>query len=342
MSIYNHIGKNQYFDIYKVYNSTKGEVEFPEQIEGAIGVTFDKHINGIVHKIVNFSAFISCFVNDIEDTIDGINTDLESASHAFVTLGKDNAAALKVGEAAGPGIIRNKICMGDSNWTSMFLFVPRDERIREQIVRNINLELTPPSKDEKTAQYPAISGFLASFNNFRENSLVSNNKRMAWALTDLIQNRSIRDATNSPKEGICSSVALRVLQCATLMSCIDESKIKKYAKLERRELCNKLLSKMNDKNHPLHLQIKKANFLSVNSGTTLPYQLYQFLMSEAEIDNKALLETDLVELNDEQLENIINFLEGEKKDEMNDFLEKVTLLLQKRKTFGHHSNEPAI
>lgn len=97
---------------------------------------------------------------------------------------------------------------------------------------------------------------------------------------------------------------------------------------------------MNKENHPLNLQIKKADFLNVNSGTTLPYQLYQVLMSEAQINNKAIFETNITELSDQRLENIIKILEEEKENDNIVLLEKVTSLLQKRRTCGHHSIEP--
>lgn len=331
-SVNSHIGENSFFDIYKVLNSVRGESEFPADVAGAVGVTFDKHINGIVHNIVNFSAFISCFVHEIEESTDQIGTNLLTASHAFIALGKDNATALKVGEAAGPGVIRNTISMGDSDWTSMILFLPKNEKVRKNVIRNMNLELLPPSSMKKTAQYPAISGFFSSFKNLNESCLISNKRRLAWALTDFIQNRSIRDSSNCPKEGICSSVALRVLQSSMMMSVIGDSKLEKYSKLERKQLCHKLLEKMQTPNHPLNSQLKSINFLNVNSGITLPYQLYQLLISESEIENLNLIDLKLIEFSNEELEHSIELFKTNKEEML---VRRASAILNARQSSGH-------
>lgn len=271
------IGESSDFYIYYVVNQE--ESSFPEKLDGSIGVTFDNKVNGMVHRIVNLSAQISQSVNKPNsDERLWINPTL--AVHAFVVLGQGaNGHIMRVGEAAGPGIVRANISICDADWTAMVIFKPKSQDFCDMIVKNMELELQPDA-NSKTAQYPAVKGFLSSFHQQDEEIDSKNLVRLAYAMSDFIRGSSIRDIEGAPKDAICSAVALRVLQASVIMSKITEKEFEKYREIPRDDLAKLLLIKLNSDQHPLNKELQRSNLFKLSSSKTLPYQIYESLINE--------------------------------------------------------------
>ena len=76
---------------------------------------------------------------DSKDSYKAIN--LSNMMHGFIVTNQFEATTLSVCEATRKGVKPAKIQVGDTDWTSMILFIPRDSAIADRIVINANNEL---------------------------------------------------------------------------------------------------------------------------------------------------------------------------------------------------------
>lgn len=280
--------ESEHFVAYQIHNE-KGYT-FPPNVQGAIGITFDTKVEGITHKIVYSSFLASSLRNNIDPlSSDLIRVNLSKAMHAFVVLEEKHQGGeggvkqkLAVGEAVGQGVVKGEIQIGDKDWTSLVLFVPKDQKLAERTAKNVALDTVPDKNTQTVAPYASFKGFVSSFVNPKEDAPESKKKRLAYAMADYIKEQSVRDPDNQPKACICSALAIRTLHSSWAIMGLKEEKMEKYQSMDRDELANHLIKKMSKETSNLSQKISAIGLFELNSSATLPYQLYLELMKGME------------------------------------------------------------
>lgn len=276
--------ESEHFVAYQIHNE-KGYT-FPPNAQGAIGITFDANVEGLTHKIV-YSSFLASSLRNNVDPLSGdlLKVNLSKAMHAFVVLEEKHQGdeggvrqKLAVGEAVGQGVVKGEIQIGDKDWTSLVLFVPKDQKLAESTAKNVALETQPDKNTQRVASYASFKGFVSSFVDPKENAPESKQKRLAYAMADYIKEQSVRDPDNQPKACICSALAIRTLHSSWAIMGLKEEKMAKYQSMGRDELAAHLTKKMSKETSNLSQKISAVGLFELNSSATLPYQLYLELM----------------------------------------------------------------
>lgn len=276
--------ESDHFVAYQIHNDR--EYAFPQNVQGAIGITFDSNVEGIAHMVV-YSSFLASSLRNNVDPLSGdiLKVNLSKAMHAFVVLeeksgGREDKAkqTLAVGEAVGQGVMRGEVKIGDKGWTSLVLFVPKDPKLAASMAKHIALETAPDQATERTASYASFKGFVSSFINPREDAPESKKKRLAFAMADYIKEQSVRDPDNLPKACFCSALAIRTLHSTWAMTGLKQEKLPKYQAMSRDQLANHLVHKLSKDTSQLSQKINAIGLFELNSSATLPYQLYLELM----------------------------------------------------------------
>lgn len=285
---------NESYDAYIIHNKPGEKIQIPNGYQGSIGITVDDKIQGVLHAGLKIFNNISTARADIAPLDPHFGVDLTNMMHAFVVTDHTTDTHLDVCEAVGSGFTKAKISIGDNDWTAMILFVPKDAKVREQIVKSSELELQP--HEGKTATYGFIPGVMSVFTRKEIISSATNKKLIASEMADLLKNRSIRDETGNPKEAVCSQLATRVLRASILISKLDGEKQTKYSLLNKDVLEEKLIKKMTKRTSKLTEAYWSSKVFEMQAGPdALPYELYQSLIKESVVQKPKSLDPSRVQ-----------------------------------------------
>ncbi len=279
---------NESYDAYIIHNKPGEKIQIPEGYRGAIGITVDDKIQGVLHAGLKVFNNVSTARSDIEPIDKHFGVDLTNMMHAFVVTEHNEDTHLEVCEAVGSGFTKAKIAIGDQDWTAMILFVPKDAKVREQIVKSSEHELKPDVPGGKTAPYGFVAGVVSVFTRKQVLSSAANKEVIASEMADLIKERSIRNKSGDPKEAVCSQLATRVLRASILISKLPEAKVRKYSVLDKAAIEEKLIKKMTITDSPLTKAYWSSKVFDMQaSEDALPYELYQTLIKESTIQKVA-------------------------------------------------------
>ncbi len=212
MEVPKNISTNHLYDAYVVQNEPDKKILIPgHSCYGAIGITIDEKTLGIRHSALEILNQVSSYLQNLEtkDSITGSET--RKFMHAFVVTNQFNPNSLSVCEAIRKGIVKAEIKIGDTDWTSMVLFIPKDLRASEKIAKNATLELLA-DETGRVASYAFGSGFLSLFTTKMPKLLEKNTELIASEMADLIKGRSIRGDSGGAKSTVCSQLAIRILR----------------------------------------------------------------------------------------------------------------------------------
>ncbi len=178
--------------------------------------------------------------------------------------------------------------MDDDDWTSMVLFVPRDPRVRAEIIQNSHMEVKPDEQGQ-IPQYNFVAGLVSIFSekmlitkNADKNALQANKSVIASEVADYLKGKGVKDQTHDPKKAICSQLATRILRASTMISSIPHEHMGKYIALNKADLYQKLLDEMTG-SHLEELYWSSEIFRLPTEKDALPYELYNALMKESNI-----------------------------------------------------------
>jgi|GEM_PF-3190921 len=286
----NHLGDDPgtKYDAYLIHNEPGKKFKLPENFEGAIGVTIDDKLQGLVHsglKVFNSISAERAGINPIDPNF---NIDLTNTMHAFTLLGRGNKTAknesnLKVAEAIGSGITEARISMGDNDWTSMVLFVPRDARARTEIIANSHTEIRP-DKAGNSPSYGFVAGVVSIFSEKIILSSRQNKEVIASEMADYLKGRGVKNKSGGPREAICSQLATRILRASTMLSQIPQEKMREYTKLDKADLIEKFVDEMTLHDSPLAKEFWRSNIYQMPvEFDALPFELYVNLMNESQV-----------------------------------------------------------
>ncbi len=202
--------------------------------------------------------------------------------HAFIVTNQFDPTSLSVCEAVKEGITKADIKMGDSDWTSMVLFIPKDLRVSEKIGKNAINELLA-DETGKVASYAFGAGFKSLFSTKSARIKETNTEVIASEMADLIKGRSIRGASGGAKETVCSQLAIRILRASLLESRLTQEQINDYKQKNITDLRNGLANEMLKANSPVaELYASSKLFQHEADIEALPFELYRSLMEESD------------------------------------------------------------
>ncbi len=120
------------YDAYHINNEPNGKILLPKNCLGAIGITIDEKVLGIGHVGLDILNQVSLSLQNIEPKDSKTGSEFRKFMHAFVVTNQMEPTSLNVCEAVKEGITKAEIKIGDSDWTSMVLFIPKDLNVCAQ------------------------------------------------------------------------------------------------------------------------------------------------------------------------------------------------------------------
>lgn len=269
------------YNAYYVKNSPDKKLILPQNCYGAIGITLDEKVMGIGHVVVNALNIFSLAVNGVQQQDPATGIGLDKFMHAFVVTNQFDPTGISVCEATGEGIRRAEVKIGDTDWTSMVLFVPKDLKISEKIVKNAQLELLA-DEAKKVGAYAYFSGLGSTLARKTGELLKLNNTIISSEMADFLKGRSIRDAGGSPKSTICSELAIRILRTSLLESKLTEEQIADYSTKNFSVIKTSLEKEMQSDSEFGQFYNSSRIFDREASMHALPYELYNILMQDSD------------------------------------------------------------
>lgn len=281
----NQLPDPKLYDAYIVHNKPGEKIKLPENCKGAIGITIDDKVNGLVHAGLKVFNNISMNVQDIQKSDSHYGVDLSNIMHAFVvTEHKDNENYLDVVESVQAGVTKGKISMGDEDWTSMVLFVPKDENVRALNVQTSEKESKGAGFSGKTAGYGFVAGVTSVFTKKHIFSSQQNKQLIASEVADFIKHGHVRNLSGNPREAVCSQLATRILRISTITAQISHEKMRSYVQMNKNQLQEELVNEMTNSNTPLHKAYWNSKVMEVQAGVdALPFELYRKLILDSHI-----------------------------------------------------------
>jgi hypothetical protein len=274
------------YDAFYIENKKGQNFELPQNCQGAIGITLDDNLKGYKHRLINKCNKFSSNLQKIEPIDSHKIINLTNIMHGFVVTGQMELTSLSICEATSKGVNEARIEIGDDDWTSMILFIPRDPDVAKNIALNALLELTKDDILGRTANYGFFAGLISvvSKKNFDSREPFLDPKTIAYEMTDFIKSRGVKDYNGNPKACICSQLALRILRNSTLISAIPKEKLLKYELLDDYKLRKKLVNKILKIDSPLNKAYLSSALFDLQANVdTLPYELYLSLKKESEL-----------------------------------------------------------
>lgn len=271
------------YDAYFIENKPGEDFisSLPKGCYGAIGITLDSSIIGYKHFFLEQFTHIASEIQKetLKDSFHAV--DLNHMMHGFVVISQEGTKSLNVCEAIGEGFVAAEIKMGDWDWTSMILFVPKDVKVADQIVQNSMLELKSDQSGQ-VAKYGYLDGFLSVFTKkaYSEN----NREILASEMVDFIKSRSIRTEDNTPKKAVCSQLAMRVLRASTLIAAISKNDLDRYETLSDKRLKAEILTQFATPHSSIDRAYANSKIFEVEATCeTLPYELFLALKRESDL-----------------------------------------------------------
>jgi hypothetical protein len=272
------------YDAYYVVNEPGKKILLPKSCYGAIGITIDENVSGVAHKGLAALNQMSLDLQQIESNDPNTGREFRKFMHAFVVTNQFDPTTLSVCEAVKEGVTSAEIKIGDSDWTSMVLFIPKDLRIAEKIGKNATSELKPDESGRR-ASYAFGAGIQSLFATKTAGIQDSNTEVIAYEMADLIKGRSIRGSSGGAKETVCSQLAMRILRASLLEAMFTERQLENFSKKEINiiDLRTILKTEMLRANSPVsELYLSSQIFHHEANIEALPFELYRTLMKESD------------------------------------------------------------
>lgn len=277
----------KYYDAYYIENEENAEFAIPDNCEGAIGISIDAELDGVSHSAIKVFNQISSGLQKLQNVDDELGLDLTKMVHSFVVLeGNKEEGLLKISESTVSGFQNSELKLGQKKWTSLVLFVPKNNEVSKAVIDHADYELTPNSKG-KVANYAFFAGIISILAIKKNRISTMSKKIVANEMSYLLKKESIKDLNGNPKCAICSQVSLRNLRASVLTAALNPDKMHKYELMKSRDLQKILLKKINKEGGKLHEVYKSSSLFKLDaSKNILPYELYKALIVESDIKQR--------------------------------------------------------
>ena len=278
--VYNQ-NSNHLFDAYRISNVANGKIMLPKNCTGAIGVTLDEKTKGVAHTGLDILNQFSLYLQGIESVDRSTGKEYQKFMHAFIVTNQFDPKGVSVCEAVQNGIRKAEIRIGDTDWTSMIIFIPKDLNVSNKTAEFANAELRPDEMG-KVSSYAFGAGFKSLFSRKQQRVTETNTEIIADELANLIRGRSIKDDSGNPKDAVCSQLALRIFRSGLLAAQFSSDEMQKLRQKDKAELKGFLLNELIKADSPVaKLYASCSLFEHEASEEALPFELYRMLMKES-------------------------------------------------------------
>lgn len=264
-------------DFFLVKNDKN--LDFPENLTGSIGIMCDAEMSTLMHKIISTGIDISSALKNVDIKSPFNKNDLV---HAFVVLkNEQNSKSIRIAEAAGGGVKKNSLSLGEEGYTHLLIFKPKDEKLRNTIA--INAAITTFGADQKdetdpfeVIPYDKKNAALAAIRQQFSPVTLQDKKKLSEAVTYLLQWEKIRENKNL-KPLFCSQFAVLLMQTSYIISQLGEEKYKEFANMKGNAIEESIFKAISDPNSLLCQNIDSMKLFQARSGAILPPNLTEIL-----------------------------------------------------------------
>lgn len=251
------------------------QMSWPENIEGAIGMSVDNDCYYPVHGVIKGMQKLAISLNPRDSDFP---FDPTSYMHAFI-VNQDHPTDLKITEAIGSGTKLSNLKIGDASehCGKYIFFCPKDKVLRS------NLKLLGHLAAMKNQPYGFIVGVNAPFQDpvFEQKDFSKRMRVIANIAAEILRGKPITDEKKEVASFVCSSFATAIIQASTLITELEKSDRKQMITLikEGGKNLNESLYKMAMSTQTVKDNLFNNPIMYLNTFNTMPYQLVDALVS---------------------------------------------------------------
>lgn len=242
-------------------------------IKGCLAITRDTEGGSTLHKVFSVT-------QKIQRTLFGGNSFDPHLCHAVILLDKEkdeegqNTGKAIMAESLPEGtVISSHNYLEDPDVTEFVIYEPLSEEIRDLIVEHTYQTAASPSNEKvKQVAYPTMDALESAFHRPNDAKLEVQNKRLAFAVADLLHKDQFLDKTGeNPQSLFCSAYTALILQTTLLIHELSEDEKEELRSIDNREeRAGKILEKLKRKEDPLARTFSSYSVCRLDARFAMP------------------------------------------------------------------------